>query len=297
MRCGSVALIGPSNAGKSTLLNAILGEKVAIVCHKSQTTRTCLSGIHTQGETQIIFVDTPGIFDPKKNLERRMVGAAWSSLEGVDRIMMMVDATRRVEEPVVQRIFERLKQMDRKVDLILNKIDLLRRQELLPKIQAFVDTGLVEDVFMISAQKQDGIEAILTHLEGKMPEAPWRYPEDQLADIPQKLMATEVTREKFMHHLHEEIPYEAMVLCDTWEEHRDGSVRIVQSIVVANNSQRLIVLGKGGQKIRAIGMESRMDLQVMLGRKVHLILHVRVDKKWQEKDHYYSEIGFDSGHD
>jgi GTP-binding protein Era len=292
-RCGTVALLGPSNAGKSTLLNAILKTKLSIVCHKRQTTRTAISGIHMEGDTQLLFLDTPGIFTPKTPLERRMVSTAWQSIIGADAVILLLDATKPIENDDCQRILARLQSENIKVILVLNKVDLVRKDTLLAKAQAYMNTGSVEDIFMISALKKDGLEALLKHLASKMPEKPWLYGEDQLSTKPQQLLVADIIREKILFHIHEEIPYELVVVPELWEplENKQG-LRIVQTIVVQEDSHRPILLGKGGSKLKTIGQQARIEIEALLGCKVHLMIHVRVDKRWQEKNHYYTETGF-----
>ena len=290
-KCGTIALIGPPNAGKSTLLNSILRTKLAIVCHKRQTTRTCVAGIHLEGETQMVFLDTPGIFNPKKPLERRMVAAAWHSIAGAEAVLLLVDATRDVRDHEIQKILNRLRKIEVRVDLVLNKVDLVKKNTLLPKAHAYIETGVVDQIFMISAKKQDGMDHLLAHLDTKMPEGDWQYPEDQLSNLPQKLLAAEITREKVMHHAHEEIPYELTVLPELWEPQGNGSIKIMQTILVKEEGHKPILLGKGGQKLKAIGTEARQDIEILLESKVHLVLHIRSDSRWQEKAQYFSETG------
>lgn len=293
-KCGTIALLGPSNAGKSTFLNAVLGTKLSIVCHKRQTTRTSIIGIHTEGDAQFLFLDTPGIFVPKTPLEKRMVSTAWQSTVGADAILLLVDATRPIENDDIQRILKRLHDSATKAILVLNKVDLVKKDSLLAKARAYMDTGAIEDIFMISALKKDGISRLLTHLVSKMPEKPWLYPEDQLSTKPQQFLAADIVREKILFQIHEEIPYELAVVPEIWEPLEKGGFRIVQTIVVQEDNHKPILLGKGGSKLKTIGQQARLELESFLGCKVHLVLHVRVDKRWQEKNQYYTETGFGS---
>jgi GTP-binding protein Era len=288
--------MGPPNAGKSTLLNTILGTKISIVCHKRQTTRTCILGIHMLGETQMIFLDTPGIFKPTKPLEKRMVSVAWNSTVGVDAVLLIVDVTHNVEDHDFQKILKRLKQNETKVDLVLNKVDLIKKEALFAKAQAYMDTGVVSDVFMISAKKGSGLKQLLAHLDKKLPERGWEYPEDQLSTVPQKLLAADITREKVMMQVHAEIPYELTVLPDIWEPMvtggTNGGIRIVQTILTAEEGHKPIIIGAGGQRLKAIGQAARLEMEHLFGEKIHLVLHVRTEKGWQEKANYYAETGF-----
>lgn len=294
-KCGSIALVGPPNAGKSTLLNAILNTKLSIVSHKRQTTRFALAGIHIQGDTQMIFWDTPGIFQPKTLLERRMVAEAWRSLEKVHGIVMLIDAQRSFEEKDIQNILQRLQKHEKKIILVLNKIDLVPKETLLNKAQQYMTTGIVEDIFMISALKKKGLERFLAALDRKMPEGEWEYPEDQLSNQSQKILMAEITREKILFYVHEEIPYGLVVLPEVFESLSEKGVKIVQTIVIQDPGHKPILLGKGGQKIKTIGQAARHAMEEFLGCKVHLILHVRIDERWQEKNYYYHETGFEGG--
>jgi len=291
-KCGHIALMGPPNAGKSTLLNTILGTKISIVCHKRQTTRTCVLGIHMLGETQMIFLDTPGIFKPTKPLEKRMVSVAWNSAVGADALLLMVDATHNVEDHDFQKILKRLRQSEMKVDLVLNKIDLVKKETLFAKAKAYMDTGVVDDVFMISAKQGGGLKQLLAHLDKKLPPREWEYPEDQLSTVPQKLLAADITREKVMFQVHAEIPYELTVLPEIWEPMSNGGIRIVQTILTAEEGHKPIIIGAGGQRLKAIGQAARLEMEQLFDTKIHLVLHVRTEKGWQEKPGYYTETGF-----
>ena len=291
-QCGFVALIGAPNAGKSTLLNMLVGSKVAIVSHKVQTTRARIRGIGLEGSTQIVFVDTPGIFKPARRLDKAMVQAAWSGAEDADKIVLLVDAARGRDEDL-ERILSGLRTSGRKVVLALNKIDTLEPEKLLALTADLSQTDLFEKVFMISALKGDGVADLKSYLAGEMPPGPWLYPEDQVADMPMRLLASEITREKIYQRLHQELPYAVTVETDDWQERKDGSVRVEQVIYVQRESQRKIVLGKGGQTIKEIGRLSREELGDLLERKVHLFLFVKVRAKWADERERYERMGLD----
>lgn len=293
-RCGYVALIGAPNSGKSTLLNGLVGAKVSIVSPKVQTTRRRILGIAIHEQTQIIFVDTPGIFAPRpgRRLERAMVSAAWAGAEDADLVVLLVDVT-RPDDADTRGIVERLKAAGRKAVLALNKIDLVERPILLALAARFAKDGIFGEVFMISGLTGDGVEDLKRHLAGAMPEGPWLYPADQLSDLPQRLIAAEVTREQIFLQLHDELPYSSTVETDKWEERNDGSVRIDQTVFVQRPSQKAIVLGEGGQQIKRIGARARAELEQLFGRRVHLFLFVRVEKGWTEDRERYEAIGLD----
>lgn len=281
-RCGFVALVGAPNAGKSTLTNQLVGAKVSIVTHKAQTTRSRIRGIVMAGATQLILVDTPGIFRPRRRLDRAMVHAAWAGAEDADIIVLVADAARgRIEEDT-QRIIDGLKEHGQRAVLALNKVDGMKRERLLPITQAYADAFDFEAVFMISALTGNGCDDLKKHLAQRMPVGPWHYPEDELSDVPMRMLAAEVTREQVFLKLHDELPYEMTVETDIWTERDDGSVRIDQTIYVERDSQRMIVLGKGGQKIREVGQLARAQLEEMMERRVHLFLFVKVREDWQE---------------
>lgn len=299
-RCGFCAIIGAPNAGKSTLINALVGSKVAIVTPKVQTTRMPVRGIAIAGETQIVFVDTPGIFRPKRRLDRAMVNSAWAGAEEADALLLVVDAadlTGNANSPGARdtmAILEGLKQgRGAKKALVLNKIDGMKRADLLPLVEKFHAEGVFEDVFLISALKGDGVGDVASWVAARMPESPWLYPEDQAADIPSRLLAAEVTREKLYLRLHDELPYASAVETEKWEERRDGSVKIDQVIYVQREGQKAIVLGKGGQTIKTIGALAREELETLLGVRVHLFLFVKVREDWAENSEHYREIGLD----
>lgn len=291
-RCGLVALIGPTNAGKSSLLNRLVGAKVAIVTHKVQTTRTRVRGIMQSGDAQIIFIDTPGIFKPKRRLERSMVQAAWGGAREADKIVLVVDAVRGLNEDAGD-IVAGLKKNRHQAVLALNKIDLAPREDLLALAQSFSALGLFSDIFMISAQTGDGVDDLRDHLAASLPAGPWLFPADQLSDAVERVMAAEITREKLYLRLHQELPYESAVVTESWKEHKDGSARIDQTIYVLRDSQKPIVLGKGGATIKQIGAAARLEMEQSFGRRIHLFLHVKVSEKWAEDPARYREMGLD----
>ena len=291
-RCGYVALVGAPNAGKSTLLNQLVGSKLAIVTPKVQTTRTRLLGIAIEGAAQIVFVDTPGIFEPRRRLDRAMVAAAWAGADDADERLLLIDAARGVDRDT-GRILERIRRGDRRWMLALNKIDLVRRDTLLGLSDRVAHDGAFERVFMISGLTGDGVGDLKRHLASTLPEGPWLFPEDQLSDMPQRLIAAEVTREQVILQLHEELPYASTVETENWEERPDGSVRIEQVIYVQRPGQRAIVLGDGGRRIKAIGQRARGELERMLERRVHLFLFVKVRENWIEDRERYAALGLD----
>ncbi len=299
-RCGFCAIIGAPNAGKSTLTNALVGSKVAIVSPKVQTTRMTVRGVAMAGETQIIFVDTPGIFRPRRRLDRAMVGAAWAGAEDADAILLVVDAADLAANPNspgardTDAILAGLKEgRAKKTALVLNKIDGMKRTDLLPLMEKFRAEGVFEDVFLLSALKGDGVGDVASWVAARMPESPWLYPEDQAADIPMRLLAAEITREKIYHRLHDELPYASAVETEKWEERRDGSVRIDQVIFVQRDGQKGIVLGKGGQTVKIIGELARKEMEDLFGRRVHLFLFVKVREDWADNREHYREIGLE----
>lgn len=291
-RCGFVALIGAPNAGKSTLLNALVGAKVSIISRKVQTTRVLVRGIAIQDDSQMIFVDTPGIFRPKRRLDRAMVSTAWGGAGDADVICLLVDARKGIDEEV-EGVLERLVDVRKPKVLILNKIDLIQRERLLELAQAVNEKGNFERTFMISAMKGHGVNDLKVWLAGQMPLDHWHYPEDQIADAPLRQLAAEITREKLFDRLHDELPYASTVETDTWTQQRDGSVRIEQTIFVERESQRSIVLGKGGQTIRSIGSASRVDIAEAADAKVHLFLFVKVRENWGDDPARYREMGLE----
>jgi GTP-binding protein Era len=293
LRCGFVALLGAPNAGKSTLLNSLVGAKVAIVTRKVQTTRSRLRGIAVRGASQIIFVDTPGIFAPKRRLERAMVAAAWSGARDADVIALVFDANRKGIDPDSRLILNGLKGFGRRAILLLNKVDVVKRPRLLELAAKFEAEGLFDRIFMISALTGDGVDDLRAFLAAAMPQGPWHYPEDQLSDLPLRLMAAETTREKLFQRLHQELPYALTVETERWQDFEDGSVKIEQTIYVQRDTQKAIVLGKSGQSIKGIRGDSQKELEEFLERKVHLFLFVKVRRNWIEDPERYRDWGLD----
>jgi GTP-binding protein Era len=291
-RCGYVALIGAPNAGKSTLLNRLVGQKLAIVTPKAQTTRARLLGVAIEGATQIVYVDTPGIFAPRRRLDRAMVAAAWAGAEDADETVLLVDAARGLDRDT-GRILDRLAARGRKSILALNKVDLVRRDRLLGLADMLSRKGDFDPVLMISALTGDGVDDLKRHLAAVLPQGPWLFPEDQLSDMPERLLAAEVTREQVFLQLHDELPYSSTVETESWQERPDGSVRIEQVIYVQRPSQRAIVLGDKGQRIKAIGARARAELERMLERRVHLFLFVKVREGWVDDRERFAAIGLD----
>ena len=293
-RCGFVAVIGAPNSGKSTLVNALVGAKVSIVTPKVQTTRMRIRGIVTEGNAQLVFVDTPGIFAPRRRLDRAMVAAAWGGAADADIVVLLVDAKAGIDEATAA-IIDRLKKAGRRAVAALNKIDLVRRESLLALAARLDSYGIFTDVFMISALTGDGIGDLRAFLAGSVPEGPWHYPEDQLSDINDRLMAAEITREQLFLQLRKEVPYALTVETDRWQELDDGSVRIEQTIFVRRDSQKAIVLGRGGQRIRSVGEAARKELAALLAREVHLFLYVKVRADWPEDPERYAALGLEYG--
>jgi len=294
--CGYVALIGAPNAGKSTLLNRLVGRKLAIVTPKVQTTRARLLGIAIEGKAQLIFVDTPGIFEPRRRLDRAMVAAAWAGASDADQTVLLVDAARAAQKGLDAdsgRIVERLAAAGRPAILALNKVDLVRREKLLGIADDLFRRGGFAHVFMISALTGDGTDDLKQHLAAAVPPGPWLFPEDQLSDAQERWIAAEVTREQVFLQLHDELPYAATVETESWQERRDGSVRIEQVIFVRRETQRAIVLGEGGRRIKTIGARARAELETMLDRRVHLFLFVKVRENWLDDPERFAAIGLD----
>jgi GTP-binding protein Era len=291
-RCGFVALIGAPNAGKSTLLNRLVGAKISIVTPKVQTTRARVRGIAMAGASQIIFVDTPGIFAPRRRLDRAMVQAAWRGVADADIVALLVDAARGLDADVM-RILEGLGQTGRPAILALNKIDRVGRDALLPVTGQLDAAGRFDDVFMISALTGDGVDTLRSHLAANLPEGPWLYPEDQLSDMPERLFAAEVTREQLFLQLRQELPYALTVETEQWRDRPDGSARIDQLIYVRREGHKGILLGKGGQRIKAVGQAARSELERMLDRRVHLFLRVKVRENWVDDPARYRDWNLD----
>ncbi len=292
-RCGFIAVIGAPNAGKSTLVNALVGAKVSIVSHKVQTTRVPVRGIANEGNSQLIFVDTPGVFAPKKRLDTAMVEAAWGGARDADMVVLVVDAAKGLDEEV-KGILDKLKGVKLPRILALNKIDRLDSREKLLELAADLNQHLTFDgVFMISATDGDGVQDLKRNLASRAAPGPWHYPADDLTDAPLRLLASEITREKIFHRLHDELPYHSTVETTAWTERRDGSVRIEQTIFVARDGQKAIMLGKGGQTIKQVSMDSRRELTQILERPVHLFLFVKVRADWQNDPERYREMGLE----
>jgi len=291
-RCGFVALIGAPNTGKSTLLNSLVGQKVAIVSHKVQTTRMRLRGIALAGSAQLIFVDTPGIFEPRRRLDRAMVAAAWEGAQDADVTLLVIDAARGLKADDF-RILDRLANVDRRAVVALNKVDRVERRKLLPLTAEIDARGVADAIYMISAKTGDGVGELKADLAGRLPDGPWLYPADQVSDVTSRVMAAEITREKIYLRLHQELPYAISVETEDWQERADGSVEIRQVIHVARDSQKGIVIGKGGRTLKTIGEEARHDLESLLERRVHLLLFVRVSEGWAEDREHYRALGLE----
>ena len=294
-RCGFFALIGPPNAGKSTLLNQLVGNKVSIVTHKSQTTRSRILGIHLYDQTQLIFIDTPGIFSPKERLDRAMVRAAWDGAWEADEIILVVDAVSGIRDDLTA-IIEKLKARKINAILVLNKVDIVARAKLLVLARACDAQGIFTDIFMISALKGRGLDDLRAHLAKRAPYGPWLFPADQVSDMPQRLLAAEITREKLFLNVHQELPYALQVTTESWTERKAGDVRIEQTITVQRDSQRAIILGKHGKRIKAISAAARKEIAEILQTRVHLFLFVKVRENWKDDRTHYAEwqLNFDS---
>lgn len=291
--CGYVSVIGAPNAGKSTLVNHLVGSKVSIVSPKVQTTRTRVLGIVCKGETQVIFVDTPGIFTPKARLEKAMVAAAWAGAKDSEEILLIIDVGHGYINADTKAVIERLKLQQRKVSAVLNKIDLLKKEKLLALATEMNAEGIFSEIYMVSALTGDGCDRLLTDLEKKMPEGPWMFAEDQVSDMPLRLLSAEITREKIFLQLGDELPYSSTVETESWEEFENGSVKISQTVYVMRDTQKAIFLGKGGARIKSIGAASRKDLEEMLERRVHLSIFVKVRDKWTDDPERYRDWGLD----
>ena len=291
-RAGFVAVIGAPNAGKSTLVNALVGQKVAIVSPKAQTTRARLMGIALADKTQILLVDTPGIFEPRRRLDRAMVAAAWTGAQDADLILLMIDAAARGNSEV-ERIVSSLDARAHPLILALNKIDLVKKADLLELSLGLTQRLNPDHVFMISAANGDGVPDLKQALADAMPSGPWLYPEDEISDATDRMVAAELTREQIVNQLHQELPYATAIETETWEDRPDGSTAIRQQILVARDSQKAIVIGKGGRRLKAIGAAARTQIAEHLGRPVHLFLHVKVNPRWDEDRGLYREIGLE----
>ena len=291
-RCGFVALIGAPNAGKSTLLNALVGAKISIVTPKVQTTRALIRGIAIEGAAQLIFVDTPGIFAPRRRLDRAMVGSAWGSAKEADLVALLIDASKGVQEDD-ETITRGLGDVRAPKVLVLNKVDLVGKPKLLALTQTLNERAAFAATFMISARSGDGVADLKTFFAAHVPPGPWLYPEDQISDAPLRHLAAEITREKLYLRLHQELPYQSTVETEAWTELKDGAVRIEQTIYVERESQRKIVLGKGGQTIKAIGAAARIEIAAAIEHPVHLFLFVKVREGWGDDPERYREMGLE----
>lgn len=290
--CGFVAVVGAPNAGKSTLVNALVGQKVAIVSPKAQTTRARLMGIAIEGEAQILLLDTPGIFAPRRRLDRAMVAAAWEGAKDADFILLVVDAKTGLTRGVTELV-DRLAERREPKLLVLNKVDLVAKESLLVLATQLGERLKLESIFFVSATTSDGVAGLKTDLAARMPEGPWHFPAEQVSDATDRMVAAEITREQLYHQLHAELPYDSAIETEKYEERPDGSVAIHQQILVARDTQKAIVLGKGGARIKGLGATARAELARELGRKVHLFLHVKVAPNWAEDRGLYREIGLD----
>ncbi len=291
-RAGFVAIVGAPNVGKSTLLNRLVGAKVSIVSPKVQTTRTRVLGICIEGPAQIIFIDTPGIFQPRRRLDRAMVAAAWSGTADADDVLLLVDASRGLDRNTAA-IVKKLKRGERKVILAINKVDLVNKPDLLALAAELNETGAFTDTFMISAETGDGVADLMAFLAGRVAAGPWLFPEDQISDMPGRLTAAEITREQLYLQLHEELPYAAAVETESWKDQDDGSLRIAQVVYVERGSQKAIVLGKKGSRVKSIGEAARKELEEIFERRVHLFLFVKVRGNWGEDPERYRDLGLD----
>ncbi|WP_296573478.1 GTPase Era [Phreatobacter sp.] len=291
-RCGFVAIIGAPNAGKSTLVNALVGAKVTIVSHKVQTTRALVRGIAMEGASQVILVDTPGLFSPKRRLDRAMVSAAWGGAADADRVLVLVDAKKGVDESV-DAILGKIGDIRQPKDLVLNKVDLVERPKLLDLATAINGRATFDQTFMISSTTGSGVMDLKRHLAAVVPAGPWHYPEDEISDVPARMLAAEITREKLYHRLHDELPYDATVETESYEERKDGSIRIEQTIYVVREGQRKIMLGKRGDTIKLISTSAREELSKLFETKVHLFLFVKVRENWGDDPERYERMGLD----
>ena len=291
-RCGFVAVIGAPNAGKSTLVNALVGQKVAIVSAKAQTTRARLMGIAIEGDTQILLVDTPGIFAPRRRLDRAMVAAAWAGAEDADLVLLVIDAAAKLGERV-EAMLAGVEGNPQPLILVLNKVDIARKEDLLTLAAKLSERLNPRQLFMVSATTGDGVADLKLALAEAMPETPWHFPADQLSDATERMVAAELTREQIYEQLHAELPYSSVVGTEKWEDRKDGSTVIHQQILVDRDSQKAIVLGKGGSRLKSIGQAAREAIADHLGRKVHLFLHVKVNPRWDEDRSLYRDIGLE----
>lgn len=291
-KCGVVTVIGAPNAGKSTLVNQLVGQKVAITSSKAQTTRARMLGIALHDNVQMILVDTPGIFAPRRKLDRAMVSAAWEGAEAADAVLLLIDPIKQRRHEL-EPLLEALEKRPERKFLVINKVDRAKKEDLLVLAQELSGRVAFEEIYFVSALTGDGVPELKQALADLMPEGPWHYPEDQVSDASERLLATEVTREQLYQQLHEELPYDSAVRPESYTQRPDGSVEIRQQIVIGRESQKPIVLGKGGSKIKSIGEAARKELSEILGVKVHLFLHVKVSENWDEDKEIYEEMGLD----
>jgi GTPase len=291
-RCGFIAVVGAPNAGKSTLVNALVGQKVAITSAKAQTTRTRLMGVAMEGDAQIVLIDTPGIFTPARRLDRAMVAAAWNGAEGADAILLTVDATNGINAKV-SAILDALKDRREPLLLAINKVDAVKKEPLLVLAEQLNGLAPFRETHFISATTGDGVPELKARLATMLPQGDWHFPEDEVSDAPERMLAAEITREQIYRQLHAELPYDSAVETEKFTARKDGSVEIHQQILVARDSQKAIVLGKGGTRIRSIGSAAREEIAVQLGRKCHLFLHVKVKPGWDEDRSVYRDMGLD----
>ncbi len=291
-RAGFVAIVGAPNVGKSTLLNQLVGAKVSIVSPKVQTTRSRVLGICMEGASQVIFIDTPGIFRPRRRLDRAMVAAAWGGTADADEVLLLVDSAKGIDKDTAD-IIGNLEKGGRKVILAINKVDLVKKPALLALAKELNETGIFTDTFMISAETGDGVRDLMAFVAARIPAGPWLFPEDQLSDMPGRLTAAEITREQLYLQLHQELPYAMAVETETWQEQDDGSIRIEQVVYVERQSQKAIVLGKGGNRIKSLGETARKELEEILEHRVHLFLFVKVREKWGDDPERYRDLGLD----
>ncbi len=293
-RCGFIAVLGAPNVGKSTLVNRMVGAKVSIVSPKVQTTRARVMGIAVRGDAQLVFIDTPGIFEPRRRLDRAMVAAAWGGSNDSDIRLFLVDADKGIDSNT-RKIIDKLKKQNTRCHLVINKIDKVKKSDLLELTTRLLAADIFDETFMISALSGDGVDSIGDYLAENVEEGPWHFPEDQMSDMTERLLAAEITREKLYLELHQELPYAATVETETWTEKTDGSVRIEQVIFVERDSQKAIVLGKRGAQIKVIGERSRKELEEIFDRRVHLFLFVKVREKWGDDPERYRDWGLDYG--
>jgi GTP-binding protein Era len=295
-RCGYVAVLGAPNVGKSTLVNRLVGSKVSIVSAKPQTTRIRVAAVLVAGQSQMVLLDLPGIFQPRRRLDRAMIDAAWRGVAEADHVLLVVDATRGFDERALA-LCERLAALERRADVVINKVDAVPKQKLLALAAAAQAQPSAARIFMISAATGDGVDDVRAHLAAAMPEGPWLFPEDQLTDLSERLFAAEITREQVFRQLHEELPYAIAVETEAWTEREDGSTRVEQTIYVEREGQKGIVIGAGGSRLKAIGAASRQELVSLLGRPIHLFLNVRVKPEWSERPGFYRTWGLEYGGD